>query len=185
MGLYSALAKLIVLAVIVLVSYLAVGIALEVAGSASTAMGIRQAADSEFALFSNDALLLTVAACVAFFFTFAASLALVGHAGSWYRLVVARSARYLGAALVCACGLYLVGNAAFDVPLGLGGLEPGAESVLLSAGAAALLLLLVSRTALLKAGGYLLEGTIGAMGTVRARGFASASVELRATPPFR
>jgi len=182
MGLYSFLAKLIILVIILAVSFVAVGLLLYLVDAASAAMGFRLASDSSFAQLSGDALLATATVIVFVFFTAPASLALVGHAGAWLRHVVSRSARYLGAAFVGACGLYIAGNAAFDVPFNLGGVGPGAQTVLMAAGAAALLLLLVSRTALVRVGGHLYEGVAGLSGVLRRRGLSRASVELKVTP---
>ncbi len=185
MGLYSFLAKVIVLAAILLVGFVLAGALLDAVTWTSAAIGLRQGSSSPFELYSGDALVLSVYACVAVLFTVPASLALVGHAGAWLRIVAARSAKYLGAALVCACGVYLAGNAAVDLTAGVGGLEDGLEAGVLLVSAAALLLLLVSRVALLKAGGHLFEGVAGAAGAVRSRSLARASVELRATPTER
>jgi hypothetical protein len=187
MGLYSFLARVCLLTIVLLVSLLAVTAVADLVGASPSLLGIGPASESSLALLSNDTLVLAVGACVFVFFTAPASLALVGHAGAWLKHVVARSAKYLGVALVCACGFYLAGNAALDTTFDVGGVGHGVESVLGVVAVALVLTFLVSRTVLLKASGRLYDGFTGTgrgirRRTIRRQSLARATVELRSMP---
>jgi len=82
MGLYSFLARLFLLTLVLLVSLLAVTLVADLVSSSPSLLGIGLAPDSPFALVSDGTLVLAVGACVFVFFTVPASLAPLGHAGA-------------------------------------------------------------------------------------------------------
>jgi hypothetical protein len=102
LGLFSLLAKLIFLVFIIFLSYVAVSTGVGMVSVESGALDQARMPTSTFGVFSSDALLVAVAACVGVFFTIPLCLALVGHAGDWLKHVASRSAKYLfSAPLFC------------------------------------------------------------------------------------
>ena len=123
------MAKLVRSAAILLASYLAVFSILLFAGSFARYLGLGSASGSPFLA---EAVTLVVTTAVLVVFTIPAFLAMFGHAGAWYRHVISKSAKGLGAAFLGVVLLDL-GSEAFSAAQVNPSLVSGTEAVSLVA----------------------------------------------------
>src|SRR5438093_155597 len=114
----GGLLKLIVFSAVLLVSYALISTMLSLVGQLVSLIGLNPAAEAYSVLF-GEALAISCIVSVAVFFTVPAVLAMYGHAGTWVKHVVVRSAKGLSVAFCASLLLDLGASAASAVEVGV------------------------------------------------------------------
>jgi DNA helicase HerA-like ATPase len=187
-GTYSFLAKLFVLGLVLLTSFLLVELILSSASYALAALGIRAVRDTGLEGASLSLLTIAASAFIGVMFTIPLALSLVGHAGSWIRHVASRSAEPLGVMLLLAFAVFLAGTAGSGLALNFAGVGSGVETAFVIALIGFLLLAFVSPSRLIAGLGIVVDASATTPSAIADRLWPKGrkdylvSIELRTVP---
>ncbi len=178
MGTLGVLARLLALAVILIVSFLLTEVILSLASSVPTLIGAAPVPVSPAGQLFGGLLEVVSATFVGALFTAPLALAMFGLAGAWIKRVATKSSKYLSLALVSAFAL----DVAADGMSGIG--DPASAGLLLLglAGVGVFLLAIASPSTLLRAASGGLDAARRSAGLRRERRSNVAALELQVSP---
>lgn len=178
MGTLGALTKLVALAVILLASFILTEAIVSLGASAPALLGIVPVKAPPLGGLLDQVLTVAAAAFVGALFAVPLVLAMFGHAGTWIKHVVTRSAKYLSVALLSSFALEVTASGAE----GVGSASSGLLLVLFLACAGVLVLALSSPTTLLGVASETLDAVYASAGLAKGRRSGLAAVELEVSP---